>query len=115
MIRTITPRARHLSRAVATAGALSLTVALTSCASTSRSATSAAERGDWVRDATSLTRKVGDSTLWRFSYDEKAGKPYFHPVAVANGPSLTNFKPEDHPWHYALWFSWKYVNKINYW
>ena len=62
-----------------------------------------------------LARKVGDSTLWRFSYDAKAGKPYFHPVAVGTGPSLTNFKPEDHPWHYALWFSWKYINHVNYW
>ena len=29
--------------------------------------------------------------------------------------TLTNFKPEDHPWHYGLWFSWKYINKANYW
>ena len=65
--------------------------------------------------SSALAWKVGDSTRWRFSFDPKAGKPYFHPVAVANGPSLTNFKPEDHPWHYALWFSWKYVNRVNYW
>ena len=34
---------------------------------------------------------------------------------AGNGPSFTNFKPEDHPWHYALWFSWKYINHVNYW
>ncbi len=34
---------------------------------------------------------------------------------------LTNFKPSDHPWHYGLWFSWKYINHpndtnhVNYW
>ncbi|MEK7780102.1 MAG: DUF6807 family protein, partial [Verrucomicrobiota bacterium] len=31
------------------------------------------------------------------------------------GTALTNCKPEDHPWHYGLWFSWKYINKANYW
>jgi hypothetical protein len=114
MIRTLTLRTRRLPRAVAIAGSLSLG-ALAACATASRSAPTTAARGEWVRDATSIARTVGDSTLWRFSYDEKSGKPYFHPVAVGSGTSLTNFKPEDHPWHYALWFSWKYVNKINYW
>jgi hypothetical protein len=33
---------------------------------------------------------------------------------------LTNFRPADHPWHYALWFSWKYIRhddgrRVNYW
>jgi len=34
---------------------------------------------------------------------------------------LTNFRPSDHPWHYALWFSWKYIDRpgptghVNYW
>jgi hypothetical protein len=104
---TVTRRVRLLP--------LSLAV-VASCASASRSATSSgAVRGEWVRGENSLARTVGDSTLWRFSYDAKSGKPYFHPVAVGNGPSLTNFKPEDHPWHYALWFSWKYINHVNYW
>ena len=72
-------------------------------------------RGVWDRTEHSLAWKVGDSTRWRFSFDPKAGKPYFHPVTAGDGPSLTNFKPEDHPWHYALWFSWKYINHVNYW
>ena len=24
-------------------------------------------------------------------------------------------RPPDHPWHKALWFSWKFINGINYW
>ena len=74
-------------------------------------------RSAWARDAASLSWKVGDSTVWRFSYDAKSGKPFFDPVALGGGgnPSLTNFKPEDHPWHYGLWFSWKYINGLNYW
>jgi hypothetical protein len=86
------------------------------CATGARSSVSTdGTRGAWERTDHSLAWKVGDSTRWRFSFDPKAGKPYFHPVTVGNGPSLTNFKPEDHPWHYALWFSWKYINHVNYW
>ena len=41
--------------------------------------------------------------------------------APAGRTPLTNFKPADHPWHYGLWFSWKYINHpgdtnhVNYW
>lgn len=76
----------------------------------------AVAHADWQRTATSLawTRPDG-AVVWRFSFDQAAGKPFFHPLTVAGGPSLTNFKPSDHPWHYGLWFSWKYLNHVNYW
>src|SRR5690349_20967673 len=70
---------------------------------------------EWQRDGTSLAWRSGTNVAWRFSFDPKKGKPFFHPLAVAGGPALTNFKPEDHPWHYGLWFSWKYINHANYW
>jgi hypothetical protein len=75
----------------------------------------AVARAEWVRDSTSLAWRANGETVWRFSFDPKSGKPFFDPVSVAGGPSLTNFKPEDHPWHYGLWFSWKYINHVNYW
>ena len=74
-----------------------------------------AARAQWVRDSTSLAWTSGGVTVWRFSFDPRSGKPFFDPVRVGRGPSLTDFKPEDHPWHYGLWFSWKYVNRVNYW
>jgi Family of unknown function (DUF6807) len=74
-----------------------------------------AARADWQRDATSLGWSSGTNVLWNFTYDPKKGKPFFHPLTGANGTALTNFKPEDHPWHYGLWFSWKYINHANYW
>jgi hypothetical protein len=76
---------------------------------------------DWQRDDTSIAWLSGTNVVWRFSFDPAKGKPFFHPVSVAGGPALTNFKPEDHPWHYGLWFSWKYINPFhstnhyNYW
>ncbi len=56
-----------------------------------------------------------DHVVWRFNHSPDEGVPYFHPVAAPNGPPLTWHAPEDHPWHYGLWFSWKYVNGVNYW
>jgi hypothetical protein len=78
-------------------------------------APSAQTAGTWRRDASSIAWQIGADTIWRFSFDEKHGKPFFDPVRAIGGPSLTNFKPEDHPWHYGLWFSWKYINGANYW
>lgn len=71
-------------------------------------------RADWQREETSLAWRDGTNVVWRFSFDPRKGKTFFDPVAV-HGTTLTNFKPEDHPWHYGLWFSWKYINKANYW
>ncbi|MEO8619909.1 MAG: DUF6807 family protein [bacterium] len=82
-----------------------LTITLAPCAA----------RAEWVRDSVSIAWVSKGATLWRFSFDPKSGKPFFNPIALAGNPSLTNFKPEDHPWHYGLWFSWKYINHVNYW
>jgi len=116
MTEDLTPRRQHaVLRRLPPMATLAI-VGLLACATGTRSAVSrTASGGAWERSANTLAWKVGDSTRWRFSFDAKAGKPYFHPVTVGNGPSLTNFKPEDHPWHYALWFSWKYINHVNYW
>jgi hypothetical protein len=76
---------------------------------------------NWVRDNTSLALRNGTNIVWQFNFDPKRGKPFFHPLTAAGGPSFTSFKPDDHPWHYGLWFSWKYIyppdsaDHINYW
>ena len=54
-------------------------------------------------------------TVWQFNYGKDTRKPYFHPVALVDGPVLTCLSPRDHPWHRALWFSWKMLNGVNYW
>ena len=77
--------------------------------------------GDWQRDDNSLAWVSGTNVFWRFSFDPGRGKPFFHPLAPGGKTPLTNFRPADHPWHYALWFSWKYINHpndprhVNYW
>jgi hypothetical protein len=74
-----------------------------------------AANAEWQRDDTSLAWRSGTNVLWRFAFDPKMGKPFFHPLAGRDGFSLTNFRPPDHSWHYGLWFSWKYINQLNYW
>ncbi len=53
--------------------------------------------------------------VWQFNYCPEKAKPYFHPVALCDGTVLTEAQPADHQWHHALWFSWKYINGVNFW
>ena len=69
----------------------------------------------WKQTPTSLTLLSGEAIVWQFNYEKGEGKPFFHPVTVAGSPTLTDLRPVDHPWHLALWFSWKFINGVNYW
>lgn len=71
-------------------------------------------RAEWQRDDRTIAWRTGTNLVWRFSFDAAKGKTFFDPVAI-HGTAFTNFKPQDHPWHYGLWFSWKYINHVNYW
>jgi hypothetical protein len=53
--------------------------------------------------------------VWRFNFGPKLTKPHFHPLQTADGRCLTWAAPPDHPWHYGLWHSWKYIDRVNYW
>ena len=72
-------------------------------------------RYQWQRTSTSLALLNRDHIVWKFNYGPDLSKPYFHPVALADGTVLTCLSPQDHPWHHALWFSWKMLNGVNYW
>jgi hypothetical protein len=74
-------------------------------------------RADWQRTDTALAWKVSDAIVWQFNFDAGAGngKPFFHPLGAVGGANVTERAPSDHPWHYGLWFSWKYINGKNYW
>jgi len=68
----------------------------------------------WEQSDSTIALVNGHKIVWQFNYP-KIGKPYFHPFNSVDGYTLTWLSPSDHPWHYALWFSWKYINGINYW
>ena len=70
----------------------------------------------WEKAEGSSLSLVGPAgPLWQFRYDPALDHAYFHPLRTTDGRLLTWDRPPDHIWHHGLWFSWKYINKINYW
>ena len=57
----------------------------------------------------------GGNTLWNLEIDNPEGRPFFHPLSLPSGRTLTDLRPKDHVWHLGYWFSWKYINGVNYW
>ena len=53
--------------------------------------------------------------LWNFEIDTPEGRPFFHPLNLPSGKPLTDIRPKDHVWHLGYWFSWKFINGVNYW
>ncbi|MHC4640004.1 MAG: DUF6807 family protein [Planctomycetota bacterium] len=70
---------------------------------------------DWRQTDSSLALLNCGKVVWQLNFDKKEDKPYFHPVGLADGTELTWLRPADHRWHRALWFSWKFINGVNYW
>lgn len=66
-------------------------------------------------DGAALALVGAAGPLWRFHYDRELDTPYFHPLTTTDGRTLTWDRPPDHIWHHGLWFSWKFINGVNYW
>lgn len=63
----------------------------------------------------SLALLAKNKPLWKFHYDAQQAHCYFHPLSLPDCPPLTVDSPADHVWHHGLWFSWKYINGVNFW
>jgi hypothetical protein len=70
---------------------------------------------NWHQRHDSIALQNCGRIVWQLNYKKQEGKPYFHPLCLIDGTELTRFRPADHLWHRALWFSWKHINGINYW
>ena len=68
----------------------------------------------WCQTDTTIGLSNHSEVVWQFNFNNRLGKPYFHPLNVGK-TTLTCVAPPDHPWHLGLWFSWKYINGVNYW
>ncbi len=69
----------------------------------------------WLKTDSRLALQREGKTVWQLVADPEEPKSYFHPLATVDGDVLTAFRPSDHPWHRGLWWSWKFINGINYW
>jgi len=75
----------------------------------------------WKQADTSLTLLNNGKLVWQHLHDRKTGKPCLR-FGLLDGSELTRPVPmpkgylnADHVWHRGLWWSWKYINKINFW
>jgi len=68
----------------------------------------------WEKTDTTFCLRSGEHKVWQFNFNNRYGRPYFHPVSASN-TIMTCVDPPDHPWHLGLWFCWKYINEVNYW
>ena len=58
--------------------------------------------------------------LFRYVYTpqtdaRESPRPYLHPVCSLAGDVLTNFRPNDHPWHHGLSLTLTNVSGVNFW
>ncbi|AXT20337.1 hypothetical protein D7030_04245 [Flavobacteriaceae bacterium AU392] len=68
----------------------------------------------WKQTDSSITLCHQNKIVWQYNFKTQKGKPFFHPLNIDN-ITITELSPSDHPWHLGLWYSWKYINEINYW
>lgn len=69
----------------------------------------------WKSSTGELALMDHERVVWQFNGVKGEGKPCFHPLTLTNGTCITELRPADHPWHRGLWWSWKYINGVNYW
>lgn len=52
--------------------------------------------------------------VWQYNFRDIYQKLHFNPVYIGRN-NITCVGPDDHPWNAGQWFSWKFINGINYW
>lgn len=77
-----------------------------------------ASAADWVWKETpgeSLELHGDHGLVWRLKYGPDTAHFHFDHLAPVGGGTTVWASPPDHVWHYGLWFSWKFINSVNYW
>lgn len=75
----------------------------------------AASPYQWKTTKDSVCLMAGGKVVYCCHFAKDEGYPYIHPLSLPGGPVISAFAPADHLWHRGLWFSWKYLNGVNYW
>jgi hypothetical protein len=75
----------------------------------------AAEQDGIEESKDAIALRLNGKPVWTLNHNPEEGKPYVHPLATTTGQVFSDLRPKDHPWHRALWFSWKFINGVNYW
>ncbi len=75
----------------------------------------------WEQTETSIALFNHGHRVWEHVHDKTKGKPYMR-LGLLDGTELTRpwpvppgYSKADHPWHKALWWSFKILNGSNFW
>ncbi len=65
-------------------------------------------------------RQPDGRPLFRYVYqpdvpERESPRPYMHPLYSVDGDALTNFRPNDHPWHHGLSLTVTSIDGLNFW
>lgn len=104
--------------ALKTGFARALALAVFACCLTRPEVSRAGDSRSFTKDPASqaLTMSVNGKTCWTYVPQSPEGKPYFHPLAIPGTDDVfTSHRPPDHNWHLGFWFSWKFINGVNFW
>lgn len=74
-----------------------------------------ADQFNWKKTDHAVALMRDGKVIWQHNHNPAEGKPYFHPLATIKGTVLTELRPRDHVWHRAGWWSWKFIDGLNYW
>lgn len=70
----------------------------------------------WKQDGNRSLELIGErGTVVRFLLDCTPRDPHFEILATPDGRNTVWVAPDDHVWHYGVWFSWKLINGVNFW
>lgn len=70
----------------------------------------------WQQDGNrTLELRGAVGPIVRFVLDSAPRDPHFEILATPGGRNTVWVGPQDHVWHYGLWFSWKLINGVNFW
>ncbi len=70
----------------------------------------------WHQDDNRVLELRGASgPVVRFNLASAPQDPRFEVLATADGRNTVWINPPDHVWHYGVWFSWKFINGVNFW
>jgi hypothetical protein len=69
----------------------------------------------WKTEKDRVCLSANGKVVYCYEFANDVGYPYLHPLSLPGGPVMSALAPTDHPWHRGVWFSWKYLNGVNYW
>jgi len=70
----------------------------------------------WERKKSLWTASFDGAPVLEYAYGEADDtNPSFRVVKTLSGADIVMYRPWDHPWHPGLFFSWKYINGMNFW